>query len=101
MTLDPLTNQLVKTPLSTLTSYTDRKSEVFKPFHNLPTMTLEEFAEIERREAIERSEREKIAEINRASKPQRYEILKKKGLEDDAKLVDMSSKVDEDWDRFR
>ena len=53
---------------------------VFKPFHNLPTMELAEFAEAEVANAIEREKRQKEGQQKRVKD---YKELLSEGLEDD------------------
>mmetsp|Transcript_30337 Transcript_30337/g.60264 ORF Transcript_30337/g.60264 Transcript_30337/m.60264 type:complete len:365 (+) Transcript_30337:139-1233(+) len=77
------------------------KDGVFKPGWNLPTMSLQELGERELRDAMERQEREKIAEEEEKKKPRKYEYLVKDGLEDDADLVDASAQKDREWDDFK
>jgi len=73
------------------------KAGVFKPTVAPPTMTLEELAEIEIREAQERDLRSK-----EASKPdRRYEQLVQDGEEDEEKLVDVATYKDRAWDNWK
>lgn len=74
---------------------------VFKPSWNQPTMTLAELGEIERNEAIARSEAQKLAEAENVFKPKRYDQLVKDGMEDNAELVEASAKLDRDWDDWK
>jgi immunoglobulin-binding protein 1 len=77
------------------------RSKVFRPSWNQPTMSLEELGDREYHQAIEREERQKIAEAERSNDPRRYEELMRDGLEDDVNLVDASAKLDRDWDDFK
>ena len=76
-------------------------SKVFRPGWNQPTMTLEELGDMERRQAIEREEQQKLAEAAQKDKPRRYEELVRDGMEDDLDKVDASAKVDRDWDDWK
>lgn len=77
------------------------RSKVFRPGWNQPTMTLQELGELERKQAIEREERQRIAEAEQKKAPRRYDQLVKDGLEDNADLVDASAELDRKWDDFK
>lgn len=77
------------------------QSSVFKPSWNQPTMTLEELAQKEVKDAIEREARQKLSEAEQKNAPRRYEYLVRDGLEDDATLVDASAKLDRVWDEWK
>ena len=77
------------------------RSKVFRPGWNQPTMSLEELGEREYQQAMEREERQKQAEANKANEPRRYEELVRDGMEDNADLVDASAKLDRDWDDWK
>jgi immunoglobulin-binding protein 1 len=77
------------------------RSKVFRPGWNQPTMSLEELGEREYRAAIEREERQKIAEAEQQNAPRRYEQLVKDGLEDNPDLVDASAQLDREWDDWK
>ena len=77
------------------------RSKVFQPGWSQPTMSLEELGEREYQQAIEREERQKQAEAQRITQPKRYEELVRDGMEDDAKLVEASAKLDRDWDDWK
>mmetsp|Transcript_38887 Transcript_38887/g.58424 ORF Transcript_38887/g.58424 Transcript_38887/m.58424 type:complete len:406 (-) Transcript_38887:26-1243(-) len=77
------------------------RSNVFKPSWNQPTMSLAELGDIERAQAIERSERQKVAEADAKFAPRRYDELVRDGMEDNADLVDASAKLDREWDNFK
>ena len=81
----------------------DMSRGVFRPGWNLPTMSLEELGEIEYKEAMERGAATKASEAEalRNPKAERMEYLVKKGLEDDAGLVDKAAKLDQDWDDWK
>ena len=68
------------------------------PGHNLPTMTLEELAEIEVAEAMERQAKQASAgpRDNR-----RMKQLEEDGDEDDARLADQAAEHDRKWDDFK
>jgi immunoglobulin-binding protein 1 len=74
-------------------------SQVFRPGWNLPTMSLDELAEREVNAALDREERQRQAES--IQKPERYNQLVKKGLEDDDELVEASAALDRAWDQFK
>jgi hypothetical protein len=74
---------------------------VFRPGWNQPTVSLDELAEREVREALERQKRHQAAEAQAALGPQRYEQLQRNGQEDDADLVDASADVDRKWDDWK
>ena len=77
------------------------KSNVFRPGWNQPTMTLEELAEKEVQQALEREARQKDAEAARKNAPRRYDQLARDGMEDNADLVDASAALDRQWDDFK
>ena len=77
------------------------RSQVFRPGWNQPTMTLQEFGELEMKAAMEREARQKISEAEQRNAPRRYEFLVRDGLEDNADLVDASAQLDRDWDKFK
>jgi hypothetical protein len=74
---------------------------VFRPSWNQPTMTLAELGEWERAEAMERADKQTVAEAEARLRPRRFEQLAKDGLEDDAALVDASAKLDREWDAWK
>jgi hypothetical protein len=74
---------------------------VFRPGWNQPTMSLDELAEREVRDALERERRQRAAEAQAALGPRRYGQLLRDGLEDDAGLVDASADVDRKWDDWK
>lgn len=77
------------------------KSTVFRPGWNQPTMTLQQYGDIEVARAKEREARQKQAEKDILQKPRRYEQLVKDGMEDNATLVDASAKLDREWDEWK
>jgi len=91
-------------PSSSLSQIPQRqniKEGIFKPSWNLPTMSLDELADRERSEAIQRSEQQKLAEEQAIYKPKRYNQLVKDGMEDNAELVEASAKLDREWDDWK
>jgi len=94
VTKDPLTGQL-------LFQKEEIKSTIFRPSWNQPTMSLDEYAEKEMQEAKLRAERQAGSEAHNKTKPRKYEYLQRDGLEDDAKLVDASAKIDREWDDWK
>ena len=94
VTQDPITNQLL------FQKETIQKT-IFRPSWNQPTMSLSELADKEVQDAKERGMKQRIAEQEQLKQPRRYELLVKDGLEDDAKLVDASAKIDREWDDWK
>ena len=76
------------------------KSDVFKPSWNQPTMSLEEFADMELKDALAREERSKQAASN-PDKVKTYEQLYAEGLEDDNDLVEKARKKDSEWNNWK
>lgn len=64
-------------------------------------MSLEELAEKEVAAAMERDEKQKLAEASQKDAPRKYEDLVRDGMEDDADLVDASADLDRRWDDFK
>ncbi|GMF27530.1 unnamed protein product [Phytophthora lilii] len=96
------------------------RSGVFKPGHRLPTMTLEEYADREVADAMERQKREQYVVacwkvtvdlsdgafcccVSREAPqgPRRYEQLVEDGDEDDAALVEEATYKDRAWDDWK
>ena len=77
------------------------RAQVFRPGWNQPTMTLEELGEREVAEAMERSERQAVAEEAAKLALRRYNQLVRDGLEDDAELVEASAVLDRRWDDWK
>jgi hypothetical protein len=77
------------------------RETVFRRGWNQPTMSLEELAEREVADAMQRAERQQVAEAAAATAPRRYEALVRDGLEDDVDLVDASAKLDQHWDDWK
>ncbi|KAG7399975.1 hypothetical protein PHYBOEH_007495 [Phytophthora boehmeriae] len=73
------------------------RSGVFQPGHRLPTMTLEEYADREVADAMERQKREQEAPTG----PRRYEQLVEDGDEDDEALVEEAAYKDRAWDDWK
>jgi immunoglobulin-binding protein 1 len=73
------------------------RSQVFQPGHRLPTMSLEELADREYADAVERQQREADAPVG----PRRYEQLHEDGDEDDHKLVNEATEKDRAWDDYK
>lgn len=95
------TQQVMNGRLKPIMQRQEVANQVFRPSWNQPTMTLEELAEKERADAIERAKAQKAAEAEAQFKPRRYEQLVKDGMEDDEKLVEASAKLDRDWDDWK
>lgn len=64
-------------------------------------MSLEELAEKEVAAAMERDEKQKLAEASQKDAPRKYEDLVRDGMEDNADLVDASADLDRRWDDFK
>ena len=79
------------------------KSQVFRPGWNQPTMSLDQLADREVKDALEREARQKEAEANRRDlqQPRRYNQLLQDGLEDNADAVDASAAMDRAWDDWK
>lgn len=73
------------------------KANVFIPSMAPPTISLEEFADMEKEKALARS----ANESNESNITRRYNQLVNDGDEDDAKLVDLATMEDRDWDSFK
>ncbi|CAK4615352.1 hypothetical protein LEN26_006085 [Aphanomyces euteiches] len=73
------------------------KGQVFQPGHRLPTMSLQEFADRELEDALERREREK----NAPAGPRRIAQLEEDGEEDNLTLVDEATYRDREWDDWK
>lgn len=71
---------------------------VFVPRMSEPTMSLEEFAEQEMRDA---AEREKSAAAGDGGVVRRYKQLLEAGLEDEADLLEQATLKDREWDNWR
>eukprot|EP00924_Labyrinthula_sp_SR-Ha-C_P013997 maker-scaffold_5-snap-gene-20.3-mRNA-1 protein AED:0.00 eAED:0.00 QI:69/1/1/1/1/1/3/56/369 len=75
------------------------KSEIFRPSHILPTMSLDEYADIQVRRAKERAERQ--AEAEKDTSGLKMQDVLEKGLEEDNEVVDQATKNDRDWDDWK
>ncbi|CAH0475966.1 unnamed protein product [Peronospora belbahrii] len=73
------------------------RSGVFKPGHRLPTMTLNEYADHEVANAVERQKREEEAPKG----PRRYDQLVEDGDEDNDALVEEATYKDRAWDDWK
>ena len=73
------------------------KATVFTPSMAPPTISLEEFADMEKEKALTRS----ANESNESEVTRRYNQLVKDGDEDDTTLVDLATIEDRNWDEFR
>jgi immunoglobulin-binding protein 1 len=94
VTQDALTGQL-------LFRRQDIRSQTFRPSWNMPTLTLDEFAQRELADAAEREQRQTESEVYQKTQPRRYEQLVKDGMEDDPDLVEASAALDRAWDVFK
>lgn len=74
------------------------KNGVFKPYHNLPTMTLEEYAKIEMEEAMERGKRQ---EEEAAKATLSLNEIHENGLEDDSKVYEKAILKARNWDDWK
>lgn len=75
-----------------------RIRSVFQPRMSEPSMTLEEFADLEVEAALER---ERSQAASAGSEARRYRQLEEAGLEDDAGLVDAAAELDRAWDDWK
>jgi len=73
------------------------KAGVFQPGHRQPTMSLEEFADMEVADALARAQRQKDA----PPPPRRIKQLEDDGDEDDERLVEEAAYLDRSWDQFK
>ena len=76
------------------------RSGVFRPSHRLPTMTIEEFADLEIADAQERSEREKAAAAHKPSIEEdmrRRDQLEEESDEEDTERYDHARARSEAW----
>jgi immunoglobulin-binding protein 1 len=76
------------------------KDGVFKPYHNLPTMSLEEFADKEMKDLREREERSKQDLMNNPPVLSLNELLEQ-GLEDDDVKFEASTLKARKWDDWK
>ncbi|EQC28060.1 hypothetical protein SDRG_14154 [Saprolegnia diclina VS20] len=73
------------------------QGRVFQPGHRLPTMSLEELADQELADALDRQERQK----NAPEGPRRIEQLIEDGEEDNIALVEEATYRDRSWDDWK
>jgi immunoglobulin-binding protein 1 len=73
------------------------KASVFKPRMEAPSISLEEYGDMVKAEAIARQNQTKEEE----HVVRRYKQLVEAGLEDDEKLADEATMADRDWDAFK
>ena len=75
------------------------KSQVFRPSHRLPTMSIEEFGELE----VQRMKEAKARKAKEGSKApdKRIRQLEEAGLEDEIDLVDKATVRDRAWDTWK
>jgi len=71
---------------------------VFKPYHRLPTMTLEEYAEIEMKKLEDQQKREAESTQNVILS---LNELKEKGLEDETNLDEAATLKARNWDDWK
>lgn len=82
------------------------RANVFVPSMEAPSMTLEEFADIEKAQAIERAKRQAESEAlgkgaDTANESRRYAQLEADGDEDVTRLVDAATRNDREWDDWK
>lgn len=78
------------------------RAKVFTPDpRRLPTKSLEEYADEELKDALEREQRQKDAANDPANDNRRTKDLHDAGLEDDSTLYDQATDRDEAWDTWR
>ncbi|OQS05178.1 hypothetical protein THRCLA_02646 [Thraustotheca clavata] len=73
------------------------KGRVFQPGHRLPTMSLEELADRELADALDRQERQK----NAPEAPRRIAQLEEDGEEDNMALIEEATYRDRAWDDWK
>lgn len=73
------------------------KAQVFRDRIAPPTMSLEEFADLEVQQALEREQRQQEGD----GAVRRYGQLLQEGLEDEADLVDQATVKDREWDDWK
>ena len=74
------------------------RAGVFRPGWNQPTMSLEEFADLEVADAIARGKRSEEAE---KTKVRTLKQLEEEGLEDDEDLFEAARQKDSDWANWK
>ena len=77
---------------------------VFKPYHNLPTVSLEEYAELEMKKLEEQEKRNKQKALEEAEHgPKNISLteLYEQGLEDDTKLEENATMKARKWDDWK
>mmetsp|Transcript_10533 Transcript_10533/g.12091 ORF Transcript_10533/g.12091 Transcript_10533/m.12091 type:complete len:376 (+) Transcript_10533:91-1218(+) len=74
---------------------------VFKPSWRQPTMSLEEYAQIEMANAMEREKREAEKTIEDEMNTIKSHNVREKGLEDDIDIVDRATMNDRRWDNWK
>ncbi len=77
------------------------KAQVFRPGWRQPTMSLDELAEIEVRDAMARKERQEAAEADSNRPGMKMKELEEAGKEDDTELVDKATQRDRQWDNWK
>ena len=77
------------------------KAGVFQPGHRLPTMTIEELADIEVAAALERQRKTEAMPASGRRENRRMEHLKMDGDEDDKDLADEAAAHDRAWDDWK
>lgn len=77
------------------------KVGVFQPGHRLPTMTIEELADIEVAAALERQRKTEAMPASGRRENRRLEHLKMDGDEDDKDLADEAAAHDRAWDDWK
>ena len=77
------------------------KSQVFQQHHRPPTMSLEEFADIEVKDAMERQARQKKSENDPNRPGVKMKQLVEMGKEDDEELCDKATVRDRQWDNWK
>ena len=77
------------------------KAGVFQPGHRLPTMTIEELADIEVAAALERQKKSKEMPNSGRREQRRMEHLEMDGEEDDKDLADEAAVHDRAWDDWK
>lgn len=82
-------------------THTHIHTGVFQPGYNLPTMSLDEYAQQQMAEAQARTNAQTHAQAEGGGPPRRYKQLEEEGKEDDEGLVEEAVYADRAWDAFK
>jgi hypothetical protein len=84
-------------------THTHTHTGVFQPGYNLPTMSLDEYAQQQMAEAQARADAQTHAQAEGGGggPPRRYKQLEEEGKEDEEGLVEEAVYADRAWDAFK